>query len=146
MDIAYNNDEYGSTSYMRALNLIFLLYGNDKDDDGVAATFHLVQTDQILSIITDNMDIRTAALLHDTIEDHKLTYEDIKAKFGLIIADLVYEVTHVWNGKEWTFPNLKSRDAMLIKFADRLSNISRMNNWADKRKQKYLDKSKFWKG
>ena len=33
----------------------------------------------------------------------------------------------------------------MIKFADRLSNISRMKAWDEDRKNHYLCRSKFWK-
>jgi hypothetical protein len=43
------------------------------------------------------------------------------------------------------FPRLKSQKAITIKFADRLSNLSRMNAWDEERRRQYLAKSKFWK-
>ena len=46
--------------------------------------------------------------------------------------------------KGYYFPRLKSKEAILIKFADRLSNLSRMSSWNMKRQEQYLRKSKFW--
>jgi len=43
------------------------------------------------------------------------------------------------------FPNLQSQEAILIKFADRLSNLSRMKVWPLTKQEQYLTKSKFWK-
>jgi len=41
--------------------------------------------------------------------------------------------------------NQKDDRGIILKFADRLSNLSRMNCWPEKRKEQYLRKSKFWK-
>ena len=91
--------------------------------------------------------VMTAAVLHDTIEDTDTTYEDLVREFGQEIADLVMEVTHEGTDDDfgYYFPRLKSRDAIIIKFADRLSNLSRMESWSAERKEHYLRKSKFWK-
>jgi len=119
------------------------------DDAGLPYTLHLSQVVRIIEQVTADEDILAAGWLHDTIEDTNTTYEDLYDRFGQRIADLVHEVTHnLYNqgdpeGK--IFPRLKSREAILIKFADRLSNLSRMEAWDDERKQHYLNKSKFWK-
>ena len=47
--------------------------------------------------------------------------------------------------KGYWFPRLKSKDAIIVKFADRLSNLSRMDVWDEERQQHYLKKSKFWR-
>lgn len=108
---------------------------------------HIEQVVSILEKVTQDEDILSAAYLHDTIEDTQTTYEELVAGFGKRVADLVMEVTH--EGKKDAygryFPRLKSREGILIKFADRLSNLSRMEPWNEQRKQHYLKKSKFWK-
>ncbi len=89
----------------------------------------------------------SAGLLHDTIEDTNTTYEELVQFFGNRVADLVMEVTHEGqkNSKGFYFPRLKSKEGILIKFADRLSNLSRMSTWNEDRKAQYLRKSNFWK-
>lgn len=118
------------------------------DDDGKDYfTSHLFQVFKIIEIIaTDDEGLLCAALLHDTIEDTDTTYEELLSLFGEDIANLVYEVTHEGekDSKGFYFPRLKSQRAIVLKFADRLSNLSRMNNWDNKRKEQYLKKSKFW--
>ncbi len=92
------------------------------------------------------MDIITAAYCHDLLEDTDVTYKKLIEHFGVAVAGLVQEVTCDRNpvgGK--TFPMLKSQKGIMLKFADRLSNISRMKSWSDKRKKKYLESSVFWK-
>ena len=101
----------------------------------------------ILLCVTDNPHVLVAGLLHDTLEDTKTTYEELEKEFGKKVADLVNEVTHEGKKDEvgFYFPRLKSKEAILIKFADRLSNLSRMNAWPKERQEHYLKKSKFWK-
>jgi (p)ppGpp synthase/HD superfamily hydrolase len=121
---------------------------NHLDDDGLPYfDSHISQVVSILKNVTNEGDILAAAWLHDTIEDTDTTYEELVEEFGNRIADLVMEVTH--DGKKdhigFYFPRLKSQKAILIKFADRLSNLSRMDGWPIERRQHYLKKSKFWK-
>jgi (p)ppGpp synthase/HD superfamily hydrolase len=100
-----------------------------------------------LEQITDDEHILAAAWLHDVVEDTDYTAEEIKATFGQRVHDLVMEVTHDGqaDNRGYYFPRLQSKDAILIKFADRLSNLSRMESWTEERKDHYLRKSKFWK-
>lgn len=118
------------------------------DDDGIDYfSSHIQQVEQIVRKVTEDEDVICAALLHDTLEDTSTTYEELVQNFGKRIADLVNEVTHEGkaDSKGYYFPRLKSKDAILIKFADRLSNLSRMNSWPLDRQAHYLRKSKFWK-
>ena len=110
-------------------------------DGGEPYIVHPAQVAAILSEVTQDEDLIAAAWLHDVIEDSETTYEDLKAVFGQRVADLVNEVTHEGDH----FPRLKTRDGILLKFADRLSNLSDMNTWDAKQQARYLNKSKFWK-
>ena len=118
------------------------------DDEGLPYfASHILPVVAILQIITKDIEIIQAGYLHDIIEDTEYTYEDIKNRFGKRVADLVNEVTHEGKKDEvgYYFPRLKTKDGIILKFADRLSNLSRMNSWDEKRQQQYLKKSKFWK-
>lgn len=97
----------------------------------------------LLAHITKDEDVIAAAWLHDTVEDCGVTYSELKKIFNERIADLVMEVTD--EGQYNTFSRLKTKEGILIKFADRLHNLSDMSDWSDKRIQSYLEKSKFWK-
>ena len=118
---------------------------DDEGEDYFEA--HCCKVCQILELLGCDKEILIAGLLHDTLEYTDTIYEDLDINFGKRVADLVLEVTHQGEADEYGyyFPLLKSRDAILIKFADRLSNLSRMNGWSEKRRQQYLKKSKFWK-
>lgn len=50
---------------------------------------HPLETALIASMLTNDEEILVAALLHDTIEDTDVTYEDLKQEFGTRVADLV---------------------------------------------------------
>lgn len=109
--------------------------------------FHVLQVTNILVNVTRDIPILQAALLHDTIEDTDTTYDELKTIFGHKVADLVMEVTHEGSKekKGYFFPRLHSKEGILIKFADRLSNLSRMQSWSEDRQTHYIKKSKFWK-
>jgi len=56
---------------------------------------HTINVANIVFTATDNAYIISAALMHDTIEDSDITYEDIRADFCQDIADWVQGVTNV---------------------------------------------------
>lgn len=107
---------------------------------------HCVKVVEILKTITKNEIILKAGILHDVLEDTNTTYEELKEKFG-VVADLVNEVTHEGKKDEYGFyfPRLESKEAIMIKLADRLQNITRMQSWTKERQNHYLKKTKFWK-
>lgn len=122
------------------------VHSGQKDDEGKDYFIHLEQVVNILKQTTTDENILCAGYLHDTIEDGNVLYSELNERFGEQIANLVYEITHDdYGGQGHTFPRLKSREAIMIKFADRLSNISRMNSWDKERQEHYLRRSKFWK-
>lgn len=78
----------------------------------------------------DDIDLIVAALLHDAIEDQKKTREEIADLFGDRVADLVVEVTDDKTKPKEERKRLqiinaphKSRDAKVIKLADKTSNL-----------------------
>ena len=122
---------------------------NQKDDSGLDYfETHICQVAKLVSLVTKDKEVIASAYLHDTLEDTDATLIELRELFGKKITNLVYELTH--EGKKdhigYYFPRLKSKDAILVKFADRLSNLSRMSSWNKKRQNHYLRKSVFWKG
>jgi len=108
---------------------------------------HLKVVGETLQNLTNDIDIICAGYLHDTLEDTKTTYNELRVYFGKKVADLVSECTDEGEKDSYGkyFPRLKTKDAILIKFIDRASNLQRMENWSEKRKDQYLRRSKFWK-
>ncbi len=117
------------------------------DDSHKPYILHCVRVACLLSLVTNDENIIAAGYLHDTLEDTDTTYEQLVSEFGKGVADLVNEVTHegTKDSKGFYFPRLKSKSAIMIKFADRLDNLSRMEVWDNKRQLQYLAKSIFWK-
>jgi hypothetical protein len=107
---------------------------------------HICQVVELLEVVTKDKRILASAYLHDTVEDCGVTKEELIEEFDEYIANLVMEVTHEGQKDSYGyyFPRLKSREAIMIKLADRTSNISRMESWDEKRQQQYLRKTKFW--
>jgi GTP pyrophosphokinase len=141
-------EEEQTSLVLKAARFAQQKHGSQLDDDGKNYfDTHIVQVFQVLCLITNDTEVIAAGLLHDTIEDTDTTYEELVQEFGVTIADLVMEVTHEGHADNigYYFPRLASKRGIMIKFADRLSNLSRMDNWPQKRQQQYLKKSKFWK-
>ena len=107
---------------------------------------HIEQVVRVLQQVTNDEVMLAVGYLHDTIEDTDTTYQELLSEFGKDIANLVMELTHDGqkDNKGYYFPRLVSKRAIVIKFADRISNLSRMESWNDKRQTQYLGKSKFW--
>jgi len=116
------------------------------DDQGRPYFFaHIVQVHGLLNEVTDDEETLCAGLLHDVIEDTETTYEELVHEFNKEIADLVMEMTYEGNDATGRyFPRLQSRKAIVVKFADRLSNLARMVDWPGDWQQGYLNASKFW--
>ena len=136
------------TIIKKAKEFAKIKHKGQEDDMGLDYfTTHVEEVVKILSKVTRDESILAAAYLHDTIEDTKTTKEELAKAFGMKITKLVLEVTHEGQKDNYGyyFPRLKTKEGILIKFADRLHNLSRMEAWDDKRRDQYLRKSKFWK-
>lgn len=103
---------------------------------GEPFVMHPVEVAIILSDLRMDIDTLRAAILHDTVEDTKYTVDDIKAKFGDTVAELVDGVTkisklEIESLSQAQVNNLRkmlmamSHDirVIVIKLADRLHNM-----------------------
>ena len=98
---------------------------------------------EVASILADmHMDTGTivTAILHDTLEDTDATYEDLKKKFGLEVADLVTGVSKLTRIESQTVEGKQAENfrklllamsedirVLLVKLADRLHNMRTMD-------------------
>lgn len=112
-------------------------HGNQMRDDGTPYILHPLRA--TLSLITEcgitALDILSAMLLHDVIEDTPVTFETIERQFGAHVAHLVQNVTRprpsienenvIRTEKEKKFMTLMDEDeaTRLIKSADVLDNV-----------------------
>lgn len=132
----------------KALKFAKQKHKDQLDDNGRPYIIHPIQAADILDIVASgDANLIASAYLHDVIEDCGVTYEELVKEFNKDIADLVNEVSHEGQKdvKGRYFPRLKTKRGIMLKFADRLSNLSRMESWNEKRQEDYLRKSKFWK-
>jgi (p)ppGpp synthase/HD superfamily hydrolase len=93
---------------------------------------HLLNVAKILIEHECPEPVIAAGILHDTIEDTRVTVDDIREAFGNEVADLVNAVSepnksdHTWeNRKAHTIKHLKSAlpEVLIISLADKLDNI-----------------------
>jgi (p)ppGpp synthase/HD superfamily hydrolase len=116
----------------------------------------LLEVASLVAEATDGSDpsIMVAALLHDAVEDQGATRETIANDFGQRVADIVMEVTDDKSlpkserkRKQIESAPNKSREAKLIKLADKTSNLravaqSPASDWSLERRREYIDWAK----
>ena len=113
---------------------------------------HLLEVAMLVAEATDGKDcpLVVAALLHDAIEDQKISRDEIADKFGEDVADLVVEVTDDKNLPKLKrkrlnivhAPNLTPR-AKILKLADKISNVRSVAasppvGWDTQRRSDYI--------
>ena len=117
---------------------------------------HPIALAHLLSVEGGVTDTRTliAAVLHDTIEDTETTYEELRARFGKLVADMVAEVTDDKALPKAERKRLqvvhaphKTKRAALVKLADKTWNLRDMAdnppvNWSFERRREYFDWAK----
>ena len=95
---------------------------------------HLQAVAKLVSTVTDDEQMIAAAWLHDTVEDTPATLGDIEESFGVQIAELVEELTHVSKPSDGNRATRKeidrqhlaiaSKRAKTIKLADLIHNCA----------------------
>ena len=95
---------------------------------------HPMEVLNILSRMNAHEELLMAGVLHDVVEDTEATIEDIAARFGDTVAELVNAHTEQhkdlpwWERKLASIDHLRTapRDVKLLIMADKLSNIRSM--------------------
>jgi len=130
----------------KALEFASIKHEGQLDDQGRPYFFaHIIQVYSLLKDVTDDEETLCAGILHDILEDTDTTYEELVHEFNKVIADLVLELTYQGDRETGRyFPLLSSHKAIIVKFADRLSNLVRMVDWPGNWQQDYLKNSVFW--
>ncbi len=100
------------------------------------------------------VDVRCAALLHDTVEDTETTPDELERHFGARIRAIVLEVSDDRSlpkaerkQRQIEHASSISREAKLVKLADKISNVrdlahSPPADWTEERKREYFDWTK----
>ncbi len=152
-DISYTDDEL--KLLLRAL--AFAAYQHRaqrrKDVDASPYINHPIALANILSNeghVTD-IEVITAAMLHDTIEDTDTTPEELEAEFGASIRDIVLDVTddkslpkQVRKQKQVEHAAHACDQAKLVKLADKIANLRDVadcppQDWSIERRREYFD-------
>lgn len=153
-----NNEEELMTDisvFLRALHFAADMHRDQRRKDPHASPYinHPICVAQILSDIggVDDLDVLSAAVLHDTVEDTEATMHDIELAFGMRIARIVEEVTddkllekaERKQAQVDHAPHI-SREGALVKVADKIANVRDVGanppkKWAPERRQQYLD-------
>lgn len=103
---------------------------------------HCVNVYKTVRDTTTDNEIAMAALLHDTLEDTDTTVKELRKTFGDRVAELVQELSNdpreierVGKTQHLADKIIKlSDDALLIKLADRINNLSDLsdNVWSER--------------
>jgi|GEM_PF-1567798 len=118
---------------------------DDERDSGGPYFSHVIDVCFILIMFhIDSEEILCAAALHDLVEHGKMTIEEIRRKYGSRIAMLVEYLTKIKSLSDAQYFWRISLDieAIIIKAADRLSNMSDMaKTFSPKRLNRYVDET-----
>jgi (p)ppGpp synthase/HD superfamily hydrolase len=113
---------------------------------------HLLEVAHLGTVATEGRepDVVIAALLHDAVEDQDVTIAQIAADYGANVAGIVKEVTDDKSlpkaerkRRQVETAARKSREAKLIKLADKTSNLRAIANspppdWTGERRLEYV--------
>ena len=95
---------------------------------------HPMETCVIVSNMTTDTELLAAALLHATIEDTPVTYEQLEAEFGKRVADFVQseseDKSKTWmERKQHTIDHIREKtlEEKILILGDKLSNIRSLN-------------------
>jgi guanosine-3',5'-bis(diphosphate) 3'-pyrophosphohydrolase len=127
-----------------------------KDADASPYINHPLALARLLSVDAgvSDVDVLMSAVLHDTVEDTETTIEELRARFGERVAELVAEVTDdkrlpKGRRKELQIEHAprKSPGAALIKLADKTCNLRDVADappadWSLERRREYFDWAK----
>ena len=94
----------------KAYNFALNAHKNQKRDEGVPYIIHPIAVANILTELKLDSATITTGLLHDTIEDTKVTYDSVRTEFGQEVADLVEGVTKISALEEKAAENSKAEN------------------------------------
>ena len=147
------NKFFSEEPLSKAFNFAIEAHKNQKRFSGTPYVVHPVAVADILAGLKLDSATIITGLLHDTIEDTKITYEVVLKEFGKEVADVVDGVTKmsaleekaVHNSQAENFRKLilaTSKDirVLLVKLADRLHNMRTINAFKSEDKKKRIEK------
>ena len=143
------NPDALSKAYTFALDA----HKDQKRDSGDPYLIHPVAVADILTDLKLDSATIATGLLHDTIEDTKITYKTVEKEFGKEVADLVEGVSKISKLEGKVIENSKAENirklilatskdirVLLVKLADRLHNMRTLNSISDENRRKRIAK------
>ncbi|MFA4975157.1 MAG: RelA/SpoT family protein [Candidatus Paceibacterota bacterium] len=132
----------------KAYNFAERAHEGQKRMDGKPYFSHVFETAKILAQLGMDVETISAGLLHDVLEDTKITEEEMKKEFGDNIVFLVNGVTklgtlkyrgherHVESLRKFFVAMTNDLRVVIIKFADRLHNLRTLQFIREDKKQR----------
>lgn len=128
-------------------------YQRRKDPDATPYINHPLSVAELLARVGGVTDavVLMAAVLHDTVEDTKTSFDEIEARFGKAVRDVVAEVTDdksltkdVRKQQQIDHAAHSSSRAKLVKLGDKICNVIDVTDhappdWQRERRAEYLD-------
>ena len=142
------NKFFNSDTLIKAYTFALNAHKNQKRDSGDPYLSHPVAVADILTDLKLDSATIATGLLHDTIEDTKITYNVVEKEFGKEVADLVNGVTKITKLEGKIIENSKAENirklilatsqdirVLLVKLADRLHNMRTLNSISDENRK-----------
>ena len=137
----------------KAGKFALIAHGNQKRKyTGEPYINHCVEVAGIVASVTKDEDVIIAAILHDTVEDTKVEFEDIHREFGGKVVLLVEEVTDVSKPEDGNRKVRKeidrihlskaSPDGKTIKLADLINNTETITKYDENFAKTYMKEKK----
>lgn len=150
---------FSQEKYLKALNFAAYAHGEQKTPYGLPYLTHLtaVAMEIIHACEESKIEVEKAdkailvALLHDTIEDTEITYDDIYQEFGIDIAEAVDALTKdkTLSKKEQMEDSINKLltqpyEIQMVKLADRITNMQKPpESWDGEKIFNYHKEAKF---
>jgi RelA/SpoT family (p)ppGpp synthetase len=147
------NRFFNSDALSKAYTFALDAHKDQKRDSGDPYLIHPVAVADILTDLKLDSATIATGLLHDTIEDTKITYETVEKEFGKEVADLVEGVSKISELEGKVIENSKAENirklilatskdirVLLVKLADRLHNMRTLNSISDENRRKRIAK------
>ncbi len=142
------------SNYWNAISFAFIKHGNLKRKaKNVPYVIHPIRVTSILRATGFNEfeheDLMIAALFHDLVEDTDTNLAEIENQFGKSVALIVAELTKPDGAKgrkkeKWLERFIeKSKEAKIIKMADRIDNLMEKGDiWTEEKQKLYAEQAK----
>ena len=112
--------------------------------------YHIRQVVKIAEELGYDESIVVACVLHDTLEDTELSYNDLKRAFGKEVAEIVYCVTDELGRnrierKSKTYPKIRENwKATVVKICDRIANVQQSRDYNERLFEMYKKEHDFF--